>query len=56
MDQTESLGCLSSYKKGRCDGKDPEDCVYELINSRGADKCSGKFKLLKIPDDFICKD
>lgn len=49
-DETLSYGCGNAFKSGRCeDGTNPEDCIFENASSRGAIKCSGKFKLVKIP-------
>lgn len=54
---TENMGCGNSFKGGRCaDGSDVVNCVYANPTNKGADKCSGTMKLLKIPEANLCKD
>jgi hypothetical protein len=54
--KTKDLGCLSSYKGGRCESEDPIHCVYDSPADAGADKCTGTMKLLKFPKDTVCKE
>lgn len=46
---TLSLGCGETYEKGRCNGKDTVNCLYENANQIGAEKCAGVLKLVKVP-------
>lgn len=55
-DGTINMGCNESYKDGRCKGLDTENCIYASASDKGADKCSGIMKLLKVPDDSTCGD
>lgn len=50
------MGCNESYKGGRCKGVNVENCIYESASDKGADKCAGSMKLLKVPDDSTCTD
>lgn len=53
---TKNVGCGNAYVQGRCLGSDPENCLYENLAEKGADKCAGSFKMAKVPTGYICKD
>jgi hypothetical protein len=51
------LNCGEAYEKGRCDiGPDVTHCLFEDQSKSSAKFCSGINSLVKIPNDYKCKE